>query len=257
MTATSRKRSKSSAPPCWRSAKTGAAWCNPELDAQLHHAQLLLAASLLREVQVLLLATLARVLRRRALELAECCAVQHPTRNADAAVGDRSGLGGQLCLASHGSRELQGVREQVAKRRNVSGGLGQHLVGNRRSDPSFGRRLALREGQLLLLLLQGAKVGRELVDQVAVLHGLLLLLGRADREVDLALNAQGRQRGLGLLLPCRNSLALVKNLLAKQLQLFGRPLAAVRDMAHRADYQHFVRLFATAQLLILKTRVDF
>ena len=70
-----------------------------------------------------------------------------------------------------------------------------------------------------------------------VLHGLLLLLGRADREVDLALNAQGRQRGLGLLLPCRNSLALVKNLLAKQLQLFGRPLAAVRDMAHRADYQ--------------------
>ena len=66
---------------------------------------------------------------------------------------------------------------------------------------------------------------------------LLLLLGRADREVDLALNAQGRQRGLGLLLPCRNSLALVKNLLAKQLQLFGRPLAAVRDMAHRADYQ--------------------
>ena len=60
MTATSRKRSESSAPPRWRSAKTRAAWCNPELLVQLHRAQLLLAVGLisllLRGVQVLLLA---------------------------------------------------------------------------------------------------------------------------------------------------------------------------------------------------------
>ena len=157
----------------------------------------------LREVQVLLLATLAHVLRRRALELAvrfEDCAVQHLGRSDGAAVDERAGLEGRLCLAGCSSRELQGAREQMEKHRVVLNDLGHQLhqlvhllvgsrrslllVGGRRRDHAGSGGLDLREAEGQLLL-HGARVGRELVEQVAELLGPLLLLG----QVDFALHA--------------------------------------------------------------------
>ena len=65
---------------------------------------------------------------------------------------------------------------------------------------------------------------------------------------------------LDLLLQCHRSLPLGR----LQLPLFGRPLAAVRDMVHPADYQRtdgvwsdLVRLCATVKLSMSKTRVGF
>ena len=159
---------------------------------------------LLREVQVLLLATHGRVLHRRALELAVRsvdCATQHLGRRDGAAVDERADLEGRLCLAGCGSRELQGAREQVEKPRVVLGDLGHQLhqrvpllvgsrrllVGSRRSNRRFGQDLELHEAEGQLLL-PGARVGRELVEQVAELLGPLLLLG----QVDFALHAYRR-----------------------------------------------------------------